>query len=128
MLPGSFASDGTLVFAENVGGSAQTFDGIDWGSGESSNPDRINFGSFSSSYTSSGSGQIQRYGTWPASAETVTLENLSVGQEYRIQALIYDGRGEATFGRTARLDSTDLGRRRTGDAGGGALAGGAVGP
>jgi len=110
MLPGSFASDGTLVFAENVGGSAQTFDGIDWGSGESSNPDRINFGSFASSYTSSGSGQIQRWATWSASAETVTLENLTVGQEYRIQALIYDGRGGDTFGRTARLDSTDLGQ------------------
>jgi len=109
MLPGSFDNSGTLIFAENVGGTAQTFDGILFGSGETSNPNRITFGAYAS-FTSSGNTQLQRFGTYGNTASTLTLSNLVVGQDYRVQALVYDGRGGTTYGRSAMFDGVGLGQ------------------
>jgi len=110
MLPGQFDTSGTLVYAENVGGPAVTFDGILFGSGEAANPDRIDFGRFSTSYSSASAVTIQRYGTWQTSGiGLVQFDNLTIGQDYLIQALVYDGR-PGSFGRAVEFDGVELGQ------------------
>ena len=107
---GLFNTDGVLVLAENLGGDAVTFDGINFAAGT------INLGSTASVHANN-DGQINHTSTynWPNTA-LVTLDGLIVGREYRIQALVYDGR-EQFAGRTVSFDGTDLGQVTFGTAG-----------
>ena len=111
---GLFDTSGTLVSAENVGGAAHTFDGINFAAGTTV---------FTATYAgfhndnSSTENALSTTGTWGAggAAGTVSLTGLTVSQEYRIQALVYDGRGDATIaGRTVEFDGIDQGQYANG--------------
>jgi hypothetical protein len=97
---GLFDSTGTLVLAENSGGGAVSFDGINFAAGS------ISFGSATAGFHDSSStlSYSATYNT--GSASTVTFNSLTVGQTYRIQLLIFDGRGGAS-GRTLTLGNGD---------------------
>lgn len=107
---GIIATTGTLVYAENTGGSAQTFDGINFNAGT------INFGGTANVFFATQS-QLVRDGTFGSAgvANTVTLgtgslPTLTIGQEYQVQLLVFDGRnttGQA--GRYIRVDGTNMG-------------------
>ena len=110
LLPGLFNTTGTQVLAENVGAEALTWDGIAFAIGRK------------------GTGTVSLYADDPgplaAAANTtlvrqaqyglndtvgvVTLRGLTVGRKYRIQALVYDGRGTST-GRAVQFDGQDMG-------------------
>lgn len=57
------------------------------------------------------------YGTEGA-ADTVSLSGLSIGNTYRVQALVFDGRGDAGIvGRTVEFDGVNQGQYASGDPG-----------
>lgn len=107
---GQFATTGTQWVAENSGGSAVVFDGI-------------NFADASFMFTGEASvfhqgGQtLSQDGTHgDASADTVTIGNgttgaaFGIGNTYRIQLLVADGRGNAGItGRTVEVDGVNQG-------------------
>lgn len=101
-----FATTGTQILAENSGGNALTFDGINFAAGTTS------FGASAAVFhDASGNTLLAREGTYGDSgASTVSLSGLISGQAYRIQALVFDGRGTAGIpGRTVSFDGIDQG-------------------
>lgn len=117
---GLFDSSGTLVSAENVGGSAYTFDGISFAAGSTVFAGGGTYDGFAEHVSSGWESALTSTGTWGpgGSASTVSLTGLTNLQEYRIQALVYDGRGDATItGRTVSFDGADQGQYANGVSG-----------
>jgi hypothetical protein len=113
LVPGQFATSGTLFLAENVGGSATSFDGINFASGT------ITFtgGTFGGFHDGSSNSPLARTGAYGSGGTqgTVTLNGLTNGNTYRIQALIYDGRGSTGIvGRTISFDGINQGQYANG--------------
>lgn len=99
---GLFDTSGTLVLAENSGSNtATTFDGISFAAAT------ISFGNVYGGFGSNGGELLNRTGTYGSEAQTVSLTVVD-GQQYRIQALVYDGRG-GEAGRNVEFDSIDQG-------------------
>ncbi|SHK42665.1 PEP-CTERM protein-sorting domain-containing protein/Myxococcales GC_trans_RRR domain-containing protein/MYXO-CTERM domain-containing protein [Rubritalea squalenifaciens DSM 18772] len=110
---GLFLTTGTEFLVENVGGAATTFDGIDFtaDSGLFGSAIANTFHASSSDLSDSG-----RYGS--SGADTISLSGLTIGQTYRIQALVFDGRGSAGItGRTVSFDGIDQGQYANGVSG-----------
>ena len=117
---GLFANDGTLEFAENVGGNAGTFDGINFTEtgtiGDLFDRDDIDLAAFHAA------GQLlSRGGSWtigasPKEAVTVPLTGLVENQEYRIQVFLFDGRLSEN-GRAMEFDGSGLGQYANGASG-----------
>lgn len=106
---GLFVTTGTQILAENVGGSATTFDGISFTAGT------ISFGGAYNGFHEQN--EISQTGTYGSggTAGTVNLTGLTTGYTYRIQALVYDGRGTATItGRTVAFDGINQGQYANG--------------
>ncbi|MDF7799080.1 Ig-like domain-containing protein [Pontiellaceae bacterium B1224] len=118
---GLFNTNGTLIFAENTGGTELTFDGITFAAGSnwSSNVLGVN----SPNYTGYHSGtQISSSGQYPDVANvTPTLRGLTVGEFYRVQLLFFDYRS-GQDGSRIFVDDTDLGQYANGSSGAGILA------
>lgn len=111
---GQFDQSGTLILAENVGGGALSFDGISWSAGTIANVG-AGGGTFSGFHENvpTSNTLLARDGAYGGNgnAGTVNLNGLTVGATYRIQALVYDGRGDTGIpGRTVTFDSTNLGQ------------------
>jgi len=104
---GQFDTSGTQFLAENAGGGANTFDGINWAA---ENVTDIGF-TFTGFYVPNGSEatNLARQGAGSNTAATISLTGLTVGHSYRIQALVYDGR-QGQNGRTVSFDGNDLGQ------------------
>ena len=113
---GIFSTTGTQILAENLGNPgtggavALAFDGINF----TTSNRQFTTGGYDSGLADSGQNLITKgiYAT-NGNAGTVNLTGLIIGQQYRIQALVYDGRG-VTTGRVMRFDTTDLGRYANG--------------
>jgi len=108
---GQFATSGTLIRAENVGGGATSFDGIDFTAGA------ITFsgGSFGGFHDGGANTSLARTGAYGngGAPGAVTLTGLTSGNAYRIQALVYDGRGGET-GRTVSFEGVNQGQYANG--------------
>jgi len=105
---GLFNTEGTFVMAENVGGSAITFDGINFAAGT------ITFRGVYSKFHSQTAAPLSSRGTYGSNTpNTVSLTGLTSSQEYRIQALVYDGRGKFA-GRTVEFDGINQGQYANG--------------
>lgn len=110
---GLFDTGGTLVSAENVGGSAYTFDGLSFAAGTTVFAGGGTFDGFAEPVSAGYESALQSTGTWGpnGSAGSVSLSGLSNGQQYRIQALVYDGRNAVGIpGRTVEFDGVDQGQ------------------
>jgi len=110
---GIFDNTGTLIRAENVGGAATTFDGINFSAGTTV---------FSGTYGGFHDGVaplISKTGTYGGTGpNTVTLSGLTPGNSYRVQALVYDGRGDTGIpGRRVSFDGIDQGQYANGVSG-----------
>lgn len=110
---GLFDSTGTKVLAENLGGptaNTLTFDGIEF----ASSTRVFATGGYDSGLADSGQNLINK-GIYGANdtVGTIELTGLIVGQQYRIQALVYDGRG-VTTGRAVQFDGVSLGQYANG--------------
>lgn len=104
---GHFVTTGTQILAENVGGSATTFDGINFTAGT------ITFAGTYNGFHEGG--WISQTGTYGNSGpNTVTLSGLTSGNTYRVQALVYDGRGSGIPGRTVKFDGINQGQYANG--------------
>ena len=103
LTPGIFDTTGTLILAENSGGAALTFDGIAF------TAPTIDFGSSGSSFHSSTEllSSTATYGS-AGSSSTVSLTGLTVGNRYRVQALLIDARLRS-FLRKVSFDGVDQG-------------------
>jgi hypothetical protein len=103
---GQFATTGTQILAENTGGSALTFDGINFAAGT------ISMGSSASVFhenVPTANTLLARDGSYGSGGpSTVTLTGLTSGRFYRVQALVYDGRG-GLVGRTVSFDGINQG-------------------
>jgi hypothetical protein len=101
---GIFQTDGTLLLADNTGSTNNiTFNGIAFTAGT------INFGNnYGGFHASTTPEQPSTTGTWAYGIGTVSLTGLTAGNSYRVQALIYDGRGGQN-GRTVEFDGIDQG-------------------
>lgn len=105
LSPGLFKTSGALIRAENCGGGARTFDGIAFSDGSTS------FGNTFGGYHAGT--QLSNSGTYGADGTqgTVVLAGLTSGTVYRVQALVYDGRGDSwAVGRTVEFDGMDQGQ------------------
>lgn len=102
---GLFDTSGTQVLAENLGGDALTFDGIDFTTSSRQ---------FATGGPDSGLADTSQNLIWSGiygindTVGTVNLTGLTIGQEYRLQALVYDGR-HTTTGRAVKFDDQELG-------------------
>ena len=113
---GLFVTTGTQILAENIGGGATSFDGISFTAGTTS---------FDGSYNgfhdvNNGSPLLSSEGAYgnAGSAGTVSLTGLTSGNTYRVQALVYDGRGDVGIpGRTVQFDGIDQGQYANGVSG-----------
>lgn len=113
---GVIQNDGTLILAENVGGAAEVFDGISFAAGTitfgNTNPPGIDARGYHEG-TGAGNTEIVKFGTYSgvAGASTVSLSGLAIGEDYRIQVLVFDGLldGDANT-RTVSVDGIDQGR------------------
>lgn len=108
---GQFTTTGTQVLAQNVGGSALTFDGINFAAG-TIGMGGGNFSGFHENVPTANT-LLARQGSYGTNdvASTVNLTGLTSGYTYRIQALVYDGRGDLTItGRTVRFDGISQGQ------------------
>ncbi|MFW2386332.1 MAG: hypothetical protein ACN4GG_10950, partial [Akkermansiaceae bacterium] len=119
MGTGFLASDGTLVVAENSGGAAITFDGIAFAAGSfslggtspnafhSSDPilDSATYGTNGTTSPSADGTDISLGDDSGAGAGTLTdiPVTLTVGQTYRLQLVLADGRGNQA-GRSVEID------------------------
>jgi hypothetical protein len=96
-----------VLYAENTGGSAQTFDGISFAAGS------LNFGgTYNGFHEGAWLSQSATYSD-TAATSTVTLGTgslpaLTIGERYKIQVLVYDGRGDVS-GRTVSFDGMSQG-------------------
>jgi len=110
---GQFDTTGSLLLAENTGGAAETFDGINFAAGSISlgnvNPPNIDPLGYHQG-TPVGNSDIARYGSYSggSSASNISIAGLTVGEPYRIQLLIYDGLS-SSIGRTVEVDAQDQG-------------------
>ncbi|MFC4993210.1 PEP-CTERM sorting domain-containing protein [Rubritalea tangerina] len=109
---GLFDTTGTLISAENVGGAAVTFDTINFTAGTTT---------FSTGGTFNGfhqAGQeLSQTGAYSDANNTgtVSFSGLTIGATYRIQALVFDGRGAVGIpGRTVEFDGVDQGQYANG--------------
>lgn len=116
---GQFDTSGTEVLAENIGGGALTFDGINFAAGTTSWA-----GDFDGFHEGGGAQNtdLLRFGTYGDDAantfNTVSLTGLTSGHSYRIQAVVYDGRGDSFFvGRTVEFDGMNQGQYANGVSG-----------
>ncbi len=112
LSPGLFDTNGAPILAENVGGWAETFDGIDFAEGT------ITFGGGTANNFHEKT-ELSKTGTFGTTGpDTVTLTGLTIGTNYVIQALIFDGRNadiEPTAnGRTIEVDGIDGGQYASG--------------
>lgn len=112
---GQFTTTGTQILAENVGGSALSFDGINFSAGTIG----MGGGNFSGFHenTPTANTLLAREGSYGINgvASTVNLTGLTVGYSYRIQALVYDGRGDVGIpGRTVRFNGINQGQYANG--------------
>ncbi|MFD2158466.1 hypothetical protein ACFSW8_06110 [Rubritalea tangerina] len=87
LATGIFQTDGSLVLAQNLGGPALIFDSIPFTKGT------FDFGQSFDQYHAP-SQTLSKTGTWSPKGgpSSLTLAGLKVGQKYRLQALLYDGR------------------------------------
>lgn len=110
---GIFDQSGTLILANNTGGDALTFDGINFAAGTN-----VFSGTYGGFHESGGSQNtdLARFGTHGNSGpDMVTLSGLTIGNGYRIQVLVYDGRGDAGIvGRTIEADGVNMGQYANG--------------
>ena len=109
---------GTLIYAENAGGSPTIFDGIAFSGASIAFAGGSWYGEFfdpvsplASSGAWGGNGTV---GT--VTFGTGSLPTLISGQAYRVQLLIFDGRGEQA-GRTINVDNLDMGQYANGVSG-----------
>lgn len=110
---GQFDSSGTLILAENTGGSSLDFDGITF----STPTIGMGFSTYDGFHDSGANTQLARFGAYGSagSSSTVNLSGLTNGHTYRIQALVYDGRGSAGItGRTVSFDGINQGQYANG--------------
>jgi hypothetical protein len=112
---GLFTTTGTLILAENTGGGALSFDGINFAAGT------IGMGGGSASVfhenTPTSNTLLARTGSFGTNgvASNVNLTGLTSGHTYRIQALVYDGRGDPGIpGRTVEFDGINQGQYANG--------------
>ncbi|MGB0767157.1 MAG: PEP-CTERM sorting domain-containing protein [Phycisphaeraceae bacterium] len=116
MGTGQFDTSGTLLYAENTGGGATTYDGIAYSAGAISFPGG-NANVFHDVNAVSGTGTFGNSG-----ADTVTLGTggvgpaLNIGTEYRVEVLIMDGRAGAA-NRNVQVDGVDRGSHANGISG-----------
>jgi hypothetical protein len=97
-----------VVYAENTGGAAQTFDGISFAAGT------VGFaGTWNGFHEGGRPSQTGAYGS--SGPDTVTLgtgsmPTLIIGQSYKVQVLVYDGRSDLGIpGRTVWMDGINQG-------------------
>lgn len=112
---GQFSTTGTQILAENVGGGALSFDGINFSAG-TIGMGGGNFSGFHENIPTANT-LLAREGSYGVNdvASTVNLTGLTSGHTYRIQALVYDGRGDVGIpGRTVRFDGIDQGQYANG--------------
>lgn len=110
---GVFNKSGTLLLAENSGGAATIFDGINFDAGKTT----FSGGNIGVFHHREDSPHLSTFGTYGelGSSDTVTLSGLTIGHTYRIQALVYDGRTEIGIpGRTVSFDGVDQGQYANG--------------
>lgn len=103
---GVLIQSGKLILAENSGGQAETFDGINFAAGS------ISFGDSYTAYHQD-SQVISKSGSWIGTKAPgdVTINNLTIGHQYRIQVLIFDGRDDVNIiGKTVEFDQKNLGQ------------------
>lgn len=120
LLPGLFDKTGTLVYAENTGGSKLTFDGIDFPSGTAASTTVL--GVDDPAYTQYAEGeQIISSGMYPSPGTTTPeLRGLNIGSTYRVQALFYDERPNQK-GQHIMVEGKNMGRYANGRGGDGLL-------
>ena len=97
-----------VVYAENTGGSAQTFDGISFGAGSIA----FSIGESFNGYHEGGWPSQSGAWGWP-NERTITLGTgslpvLTIGQRYKVQVLVYDGRA-SNFNGTVSFDGINQG-------------------
>ena len=115
---GQFATSGTQWVAENSGGGAVAFDGINFDAAS------FSFGGTFAGFHQAGQ-TLSQNGTYGSSgADTVTIgnggagANLVSGNIYSIQLLVADGRGSAGItGRTVEVDGVNQGTYANGNTG-----------
>ena len=113
---GLFVTTGTEVLAENIGGAATSFDSINFAAGTTTFTGTFN-GFHDTNVPSPDLSRDGTYGT-DGSSNTVTLTGLTNGYTYRVQALVYDGRGDPGIpGRTVEFDGIDQGQYANGVSG-----------
>ena len=100
--PGIFDKTGTLVFAENSGGAALTFDGIDFAA------PTISFGNTRNNFRGVGSSLAQTGTRGDSGSDTVSLTGLTIGSMYRVQALLFTAHVN-DFGASASFDGVNQG-------------------
>lgn len=108
---GIFDSTGTLVIAENLGGAAVSFDGINFTASTRS----FNGGNFGQFHQNTSN--LSRTGVFgnAGSSDTVSLSGLTSGRTYSIQVLLFDGRGDGNIsGRSVEFDGIDQGQYANG--------------
>jgi alpha-L-fucosidase len=104
---GLFVTTGTQILAENTGGAALTFDGIDFSAGTIG----MGGGTASVFHDATANTSLAKDGAYGSGGPaTVSLAGLTDGNTYRVQLLIYDGRSNATIaGRNVKVDGVDQG-------------------
>ncbi len=111
LLPGLFNTSGTQVLAENVGAAAVTWDGMAFADGRKGNGTVSLGGGDDPGPLAAAANttliKTAQYGL-NNTVGTVTLGGLTIGHKYRIQALVYDGRGTSA-GRAVQFDGQNMG-------------------
>lgn len=123
---GQFNTTGTILYAENTGGSALTFDGINFTAGlAATNYFAPGGGNAAAFYVSGGTNNLAHTGTFANNVTPVATMTLGeggvgptfeIGQIYRLQFLLIDSRA-AQAGRTVNFDGVSQGSfaNRAGD-------------
>jgi hypothetical protein len=102
-------NNSNVVYAENTGGGATTFDGINFTAGAVT----FDGGVFSSAHEGGWVSQTAAFGKSNSGPNTIVLgtgsmPTLLLGQEYEVQLLVFDGRGESN-GKTVSVDGMNQG-------------------
>ncbi|GAA5497435.1 hypothetical protein Rhal01_03631 [Rubritalea halochordaticola] len=98
---GAISTAGNLVVAENLGGNAITWDGVDFAAGTTS------FGStYAAFYNNNAANQLFDTGTYSGSAANLNLSGLVIDQTYLVELVLVDARA-AQEGRTVVVDGED---------------------
>ena len=110
LLTGLFNTNGTKVLAENVGAAAVTWDGIAFADGRKGYGTVSFYADDPGPLAASANTTLIKQAQYGANdtVGTVTLRGLTIGHKYRIQALVYDGRGTST-GRAVQFDGQNMG-------------------